>query len=154
MAKHENGVTLCDSCEEKLQTAHSYLKSWFRGLRQKFLDVHVCVAFRNKEDQNEAFAEGKSMLKFPFSPHNHMENNQPCSLALDIFQLDAKGKALFDPIFYAKVNDYNLGNRFLISWGGQFIDKKGKPFHDFDHFQYNPSKSFDNQPDDDGPMVA
>jgi len=41
--------------------------------------IHVVCGFRNEEDQNKAFKEKKSKLKFPESKHNKIP-----SLAVDI----------------------------------------------------------------------
>lgn len=123
----------CPLCNEKLQTAHSDLRNWFRWVKGSFYDVHVSWAYRGKEDQEKAFTEGKSKLHFPHSPHNFEVNKKPCSLALDLFQLTPKGVAKFDPVFYYKVYQMSQGSTAVIRWGGTW-----KSLGDRDHFELMP----------------
>lgn len=59
------------TCDDRLQLIMSELI--------KELDVMIICGHRNKEDQNKAFAMGKSKLKWPHGKHNKLP-----SLAVDV----------------------------------------------------------------------
>lgn len=129
MSIHTNDST-CPSCEEKLTTAHPYLKSWFHDhVKGLYNNAHICWAFRDQASQDQAVKEGKSKLKWPHSPHNHMESGKPCSLALDLFQI-VDGVAKFSYPFYAALNKHNESLKIPIRWGATF-----KKLVDSDHFE-------------------
>ena len=125
---HQSG-DVCPGCDSKLLTAHPDLQTWFRALKPQFLDAHISWAFRDEESQNQAFSDGKSKFKWPYSDHNHMENGVPCSRALDLFELSPDYTALFPPGFYWRINEFNKQNYPGLLWGGQW-----KSFKDTDHF--------------------
>jgi hypothetical protein len=127
---NDNRDNECGLCNEKLSGAHPVLVEWFYLLKQKEPLVHISWAWRGKTAQNQMFKDGSSHAKFPMSPHNNVEENAvPCSLALDIFQLVGT-IAVFNPVFYAKVNEYNEKNGYPITWGGRF-----RTLGDANHFQ-------------------
>lgn len=121
MARH-TGDSVCPSCEEKLATAHSKLGDFFRLAKAKYPDLHVSWAYRDQASQDQAFTDGKSKLKFPDSAHNKTP-----SLAIDLFQIDEQGLAVFDGVRMAKVcEEFGQG----IKWGGQW-----RSLGDSDHFE-------------------
>lgn len=126
----------CPSCDEKLDTAHIYLKNWFLTEVKPFWpEAHVAWAFRNKEDQNFFFSQGKTMLKWPTSPHNcTLPDGTPCARALDLFEMNKMKIARFSPAFYVTLNAANESKGLEIHWGGKF-----KAFGDGDHFQLSNS---------------
>lgn len=126
---HEAGAT-CTLCASKLLTAHPYLRDWFESVKIRYPNVHISWAFRGEEDQNRMKADGKSNASFGSSPHNHMENGKPCSLALDLFLLDEDGVARFPPLFYAKLYSDCKRDMDRIRWGGTF-----KKLLDQNHFE-------------------
>jgi hypothetical protein len=129
---HHTHDPVCPLCEDKLFTAHDYLKGWFRSLKSRYPNVHVSWAYRGQADQEEFFKEGKTRAHYPHSAHNKTdEAGKPCSLALDLFQIDEDGVARFSPLFYAKIADESEKDGALILWGGTF-----KNIGDRDHFQY------------------
>lgn len=75
----------------KLAECHKDLQTLFNEVI-KYYDCIVLVGFRNAKDQDDAYAEGKSQVKYPFSKHN----TQP-SLAADVapFPLDWQDKESF-----------------------------------------------------------
>lgn len=139
--RHESGPE-CPNCNEKLKQAHPDIAAWYRKVKFKYVNVHISWSFRNMADQNRAYSEGKSQLRWPKSKHNHMEQALPCALALDLFLIDEDGLARFPPLFYARLNADNQRDHEPITWGGSW-DK----FKDFDHFELKPKQ-------DDGPQVA
>lgn len=128
--KHTNETT-CVSCEQKLISVHPYLRDWFHRLKLDHLDLHISWGFRDKENQDKAFSEGKSKLKWPDSKHNKMKDGVPCSEALDLFQL-VNGQAVFDKVFYGTLATKCKKNLDDIAWGGLW-----KSLGDFDHFEYH-----------------
>lgn len=73
-----------DNSKRKLSEVHGDLQTIFNEVIKHF-DCIVCVGHRGKEDQDKAFAEKKSKLKWPNSKHN----SEP-SMAIDVmpFPLD------------------------------------------------------------------
>ncbi len=136
MGLHHNDDPTCPLCEDKLKQAHEYLRLWFIDVKKRYPTAHVCWSWRGEKDQNKAYYEGKSNLKFPNSPHNNMKNGNPCSLALDLFLLEDHA-AIFPPLFYSKLNRENAESNTPIIWGGSFKSKAGKSLGDYDHFQYD-----------------
>ena len=124
----------CELCQEKLSQANSYLQDWFKKVKESYPNCHISWSFRDQKSQDEAVATGHSHLKWPTSPHNATHGGNPCAAALDLFQLDSSGRAVFDPIFYAKLSQECLNHQDEIIWGGHF-----KSIGDFDHFQYQPA---------------
>jgi peptidoglycan LD-endopeptidase CwlK len=120
----------CDLCEWKLREAHPYLQSWFRRVKSMHPSVHISCAWRNQEDQEKAYNEGKSKAHYPNSPHNFMIGDKPCSLALDLFQIDADGMARFSWKFYELVAKESAEQDFEVVWGGTF-----KSLRDGPHYQ-------------------
>jgi peptidoglycan L-alanyl-D-glutamate endopeptidase CwlK len=70
---------------DRLDTCHPKLK----GILNKaiaFIDFTIVCGHRNELDQNQAFAENKSDLKYPDSKHNKMPSE-----AVDVAFWDGKG---------------------------------------------------------------
>lgn len=130
MSVHTPGP-LCPGCEIKLRTAHPYLSNWFRTVvKPEFQLAHISWAYRGEADQERAFTDGRSHQHFPNSPHNHMEEGIPCSLALDLFEIDEDGIADYVFTFYNNINSLNEARSLPVVWGGKF-----KSIGDGDHFQ-------------------
>ena len=132
MNRHAPGP-ICPSCEEKLLTAHSAMRDWFHGVKEKHPNVHIAWAYRGRLEQDDAFKRGATKCEFPNSPHNRTNpvTKKPESLALDLFELNSNGVAVFDKNFYARINRENDEKGLPITWGGRF-----KTLGDFDHFQF------------------
>lgn len=115
----------CPLCDEKLLKAHSYLAQWFQRVKDKYPEIHVSWAYRDKDAQEAAYSSGRSLAEFPKSPHN----KEP-SMALDLFTINSDGRARFPTILYAKIATDNEQNGEPIIWGGTF-----KNISDPDHFE-------------------
>lgn len=122
---HHTSDPVCALCEDKLALAHPDLGKWFRDLKSRHSDVHVSWSYRDELSQEQAFSDGKSKLHFPQSAHNKAP-----AMALDIFQLDDQGRAKWDPIFNAKVNEESLSLGYELKWGGAY-----RTLGDSDHFE-------------------
>jgi hypothetical protein len=136
MPKHQNG-SFCPSCEEKLLQARPYLIQWFRRQKIAFPNLHISWSYRDKNSQEQAYAQGKTHAHYPQSPHNRVnpDTNNPESDALDLFFLTDHKKADFSENEYEKIFQNCLKYEDEIIWGGKF-----KSLGDFDHFQFNPHK--------------
>lgn len=130
MDLHHSDGQSCPLCNDKLLSAHPYLKSWFGRVKAKYVNTHISWAFRNMAEQNQFYKDGRTRAQWPKSPHNHMIGDMPQALALDIFQLDEDGIARFSPAFYNRLNQENEVNLEPIFWGGKF-----KTLGDQDHFE-------------------
>jgi peptidoglycan L-alanyl-D-glutamate endopeptidase CwlK len=64
--------------QERLKECHEKLQRLMRRVDEIY-PIQVICGYRNEADQNKAFAEKKSKLKFPESKHN-----QKPSLAVDV----------------------------------------------------------------------
>lgn len=129
--RHTQGEE-CDGCNERLKDAHPLLQSFFAQLKEVYLDVHCSEAHRDEDAQNKAFEEKKSRLKWPHSKHNSLP-----SLAIDIFQINNAGAAVFDPVFYANAHKFSKEKGFNIRWGGDWNSDgiKNEKFVDAPHFE-------------------
>jgi hypothetical protein len=122
---------VCELCSLKLTQADSYLANWFNDkVKTAYPDAHVSWSFRNRAQQNDCVSDGKSKEPWPTSKHNFTINGLPHSLALDLFQIDDSGRAVWDEAFFRAVNEMNEKAGLPIVWGGTF-----KMLHDLDHFQ-------------------
>ncbi len=135
MSFHHTSDILCPLCESKILTAHPYMRGWFRGVKQKYVNVHVSWAYRDEQDQEAAFIAGKTRAHFPDSPHNRVnpEGRWPESMALDLFLISEDGVASFPRKFYEMLAKQIADDKLPIVWGGLF-----KTIEDGDHFQYVP----------------
>lgn len=129
MSLHHNSDPSCPLCEDKLTRAHSDLVRWFQSVKFMHPDVHISWSYRGEQDQEQAFLDGKSKLHYPNSAHNKTdENGNPCSRALDLFQINEDNQAIFNPGFYARLSSEEHGVSVL--WGGRW-----KTMGDYDHWQ-------------------
>lgn len=90
------------------------------------IDVLVYCTWRGEEEQNKAFAEGKSKLKYPKSKHNCVDSEgNPASRAFDC--VPTKGNLLLwsDAQKYAKMGE--IGRGLGLRWGGEFRGLVDKP---------------------------
>jgi peptidoglycan L-alanyl-D-glutamate endopeptidase CwlK len=118
---------------DKLYTCDERLIQLFKIIIQ-YYDCTILEGHRNEEDQNQAFKEGKSKLRFPDSLHNRIP-----SLAIDVAP---------HPIDWSNRNSFYHFAGFVlgvarqmglnIRWGGDWnqdnkIEKQ--QFDDLPHFE-------------------
>ncbi len=101
----------------------------------KTMDFSVLCGHRNEEDQNKAFDEHKSTLRFPESNHNKKPSD---AVDLAPYPVDWNDKRRF----------YNLASIMFIAanhigvklrWGGDWdrdASRKDQSFNDLPHFEY------------------
>ncbi len=131
MSKHTNAETPCPLCEKKLLEAHPDLQDWFRDIiKPAHPDTHISWSFRDMFNQNQAHAEGKSKLGWPLSMHNKSDDQgNPCSLALDLFQLASNGMACWPWKWFKGISETSKKANAHVDWGHDLWG------WDADHFQ-------------------
>tara|TARA_R110002126_G_scaffold4331_1_gene22894 strand:+ start:21994 stop:22404 length:411 start_codon:yes stop_codon:yes gene_type:complete len=117
---------------EKLSQAHIILQHLAnKALEISKQDLKVICGYRNEVDQNKAFAEGKSKLKWPKSLHN----SHP-SLAIDVVPLPLDWNHIaafeemvecFEEAWYLLDEDITKG--WVLRCGADFT------FNDMPHFE-------------------
>jgi hypothetical protein len=122
----------CPLCAEKLLQAHPDIVAWFKDcIKPKFPDAHISWSFRDKVNQNQCFAEGKSKLSWPMSAHNKSDDQgNPCAMALDLFQLASNNMACWPYQWFKSIIDYSNAEGHTVQWGGNW-----KSIGDGDHYQ-------------------
>lgn len=122
--KHQDGIS-CPGCDDRLTEGCDVIKSIYGAVKDKYPDMHCSWVHRNESEQDSAFARGESKLKWPHSKHNKLPSE-----AIDIFQIDQNGMAVFDPKFCNDVKKFLLSQGFDFKWGGDF-----KSLGDYGHFE-------------------
>lgn len=134
--------------QARLDTCHVDIKTIFDEVK-KYINASIFCGHRGKEDQNKAFADGLSQLKWPHSKHNKIP-----SLAVDagpyfveLSNTDWKDELAF-AVFAGHVmciarQLYKEGKiTHLLRWGGDWdMDGRSRDerFRDLPHFElYKP----------------
>lgn len=117
--------------KENLSQAHEDLQVLFNEVI-KCRDCSVICGYRGEKEQNEAFDNGKSLLKYPNSKHNKIP-----SLAVDIVPYpiawdDIKRFEEFGDFVLKKAESLKKEGRIngKIIWGGNW-----KKFKDYPHYE-------------------
>lgn len=109
----------------RLMTCHQDLIRLFMEVIKKTNCTILC-GYRGRDEQNKAFEEGKSKLKFPRSYHNRKP-----ALAVDVapYPIDWKDTKRFEEL--AKVVKQTAKDlKINIEWGGDWL-----AFKDMPHYQ-------------------
>lgn len=125
----ERSLTVLATCDERLRM--------IANETIKIMDFAVIVGHRGELEQNMAWAQGKSKLKFPDSLHNKMP-----SLAMDVapWPIDwSSGKALerfvyLQGIIRAIAERYGIPIRQGIDWDMD-NDMRDETFRDYPHVE-------------------
>lgn len=141
---HENNKPECPLCDFKLELVHSELRAWYYRKKAKYISLHVSDSWRGPREQDLYYSTGKSNARWPNSKHNHMQDNKPLSLAVDLFQLDDDGNARWSPPFMTKLAGECVNDRDPIYWGGHIKLRGGG--RDYCHFELK-VKDLDNNHD-------
>lgn len=96
MSLHHTSDPECPLCLDKISKATPVLQDWFKiHVKPNFPRAHISWSYRNETEQEQAFADHKSKLRYPYSAHNKIP-----ALALDIFEIDENGEGLWAPTFF------------------------------------------------------
>lgn len=116
--------------KERLATCHDDLQALMnRAIMNPPVDFAIICGHRGQEDQDKAFAQGYSKVKWP----NGLHNKTP-SLAVDIAPV-IEGKVIFDDVdlfdkLAAHVALCSSDLCISVEWGGSW-----KNFKDYPHWQ-------------------
>jgi len=117
--------------KQRLDTCHPLIqKVIYEAIKESPVDFLVVCGYRNQEDQDKAFAQGYSKVKFPNGKHNHNP-----SLAVDLAPV-VDGKVLWDDSkLFERIADHVLAKAVdldvNLTWGGNWTGG----FVDQPHFQ-------------------
>lgn len=129
--KHTAG-SFCPACHDKLLDAHPELQAWFLLRKAQNQELHIAWSFRNRNEQNAAYAAGETKYIWPTSKHNRTTSGGiPLSDALDLFFQDIHGVGRWPFDEFKKVSDESKADNAPILWGHDF---KTNP-EDEDHFE-------------------
>jgi peptidoglycan L-alanyl-D-glutamate endopeptidase CwlK len=135
-----------ESSKEKLNTCHRDLKTLFAHVIQDY-DCTIVCGHRGEIAQNQAYAEGKSKLKFPHSKHNSTPSLAVDAVPYEVNHVDwgklqsayfagyVKGKA--DQLFKIGVISHHI--RCGVDWDGD-NDIDDTTFWDACHFEIVPNE--------------
>ena len=119
--------------QARLATCHPDLQLLMNALI-KHIDVSIICGHRTEAEQNKAFNEGKSKLKFPQSKHNSLP-----SKAVDIacYPIDWNDRGRFYlMIGYVRRLADELGIKIRVGadWNGDY-NTDDQNFHDLPHIE-------------------
>lgn len=100
----------------------------------KHIDCFIVCAYRGQEEQDRAFAEGKSKLKFPHGNHNQYPSRAVDLIPYPVDWDDNNQMRVFAGFVLGVAAILGIG----IRWGGDWDrdwDVKDNKFNDFPHFE-------------------
>lgn len=117
----------------KLSTCHEDIKKIFKEV-VKHYDCTILCGHRNKEDQEKAYKDGNSKVRFPHGRHNKQPSN-----AVDVapYPIDWDDRDRFH-LFAGFVLGISSQLGIKVRWGGDWdMDKdlKDNEFDDLVHFE-------------------
>ena len=120
--------TFSKSSAEKLATCDKRLQRVFNRVIQ-IVDCSILCGFRNQADQDKAFADGFSKLKWPHGKHNKTPSLAVDAMRYPIDWKDEEGNRAFAQL----VKEAAAAEGVEIIWGGDW-----KSFPDPDHYEVKP----------------
>lgn len=119
--------------KKRLETCHPDLQRLMNEVIKHY-DISILCGHRGEEDQNKAFSEGNSKLKWPNSKHNSLP-----SKAVDIMPNPSDWKdnlRFYHCIGFIKgiADSMNIKIRCGIDWDGD-NDFKDQTFNDLPHVE-------------------
>jgi len=117
--------SLDDLCPEMKEKAIQFKEL----CKEAGIDALIYCTWRGKKEQDKAFAEKKSKLKFPNSKHNCVSvQGKPASKAFDAVA-QCNGIAQWNDLHaYAKMGE--IARSIGLEWGGDWVKFRDRP-----HFQ-------------------
>jgi peptidoglycan L-alanyl-D-glutamate endopeptidase CwlK len=110
---------------QRLSTCDNDLQALFYEVIKEF-DCTILCGYRNEADQNKAFKEGKSKLKFPNSKHNCSPSRAVDVAPYPIDWLNIRAFERLNTVVMRKAHEMGIN----IEWGGNW-----KKFKDYPHYQ-------------------
>ena len=130
-----SGYAYSKTSRKRLESCHQKLIKLFESLAEHY-NITIICGHRDAKEQNKAYAEGKSKLKFPMSKHNTYP-----SVAVDAI-LYNKGldwndngqNYMFVGVVRERARAMGIKIRCGADWDGDF-DTDDQTFHDIVHFE-------------------
>ena len=118
---------------QRLSSCHPDLQRLFNEVI-KYYDCTILCGYRNENEQNKAYKEGRPKVKFPNGKHNKMP-----SLAVDVAPYpidwnDLNRFYMFVGIVRGIAAQMNIQIRCGADWDGD-MTTKDQNFHDLPHFE-------------------
>ena len=122
-----------------LETCDKRLQDIFNEVI-KYVDCSVICGYRNEEDQNKAFIEKRTKLKFPNGRHNSLPSNAIDVVPYPIDWKDRERMTLFAGFVKGIAKGkFNIDLRWGGDWDSDFQVQDNK-FDDFPHFEIKKEK--------------
>ena len=127
----------------RLATCHPAIAAVMtRAIEITPFDLIIVCGWRGEAEQNQAYAEKKSKLRWPQSKHNHTVNGQPMSLAVDVAPyvggtIPWKEPVLFHlmaGVVFAAAAERGVKIRWGGNWGPSWAPSLNR-FVDLPHFE-------------------
>jgi peptidoglycan L-alanyl-D-glutamate endopeptidase CwlK len=118
---------------ENLKTCEQDLQLVFNEVI-KYVDCSVLCGHRGKEDQNKAYDEGRSKVKYPKGRHNADPSRAVDVTPYPVDWKDRERQTLFAGFVLGIANQIGI----KLRWGGdwdQDWEVKDNSFDDFPHFE-------------------
>ena len=132
-----------DRSRARLETCHPALRAVMtRALEISPFDLTIVCGWRGEAEQNKAYAEKKSKLRWPQSKHNFMKDGQPHSLAVDVAPwvggtIPWDDRVLFSVmagVVFAAAKERGVNIRWGGNWSPMWAPALNK-FPDMPHFE-------------------
>ena len=107
---------------EKLATCHEDLQKLFNEVI-KDVDCVIVCGFRNQEDQDKAFADGFSKLKWPHGKHNREPSHAVDVCPFPIEWDNVQRFEAFAEVVKCKAEELKIN----VTWGGSWKDFPDRP---------------------------
>lgn len=86
----------------------------------KYVDHSITCGYRNEEDQNKAFDEGKSQKRYPNGEHNKVPSMAMDVAPYPIVWKDSEAFTLLAGVYYGVACMLGLKVRIGADWDGDF----------------------------------
>ena len=117
----------------KLQTCDPRLQRVFYEVIKHY-DCTIIEGYRGERDQNEAFQNGNSKLRWPQSKHNQMPSLAVGVMPYPIDWKDLERLTLFAGFVLGTTKSLGITLRWGADWDSDW-DLKEEKFRDYPHFE-------------------
>lgn len=128
---------------QRLETCHPAIRAVMsRAIELTPFDFTIVAGWRGETEQNEAYENGRSKLRWPQSKHNVTVDGQPMSRAVDIApwidgRINWSDRALFAVlagVVFAAAAERNVAIRWGGNWSPKWAPAENR-FPDLPHFE-------------------
>lgn len=119
--------------KDRLATTHPDLQKLFNEIIKDY-DCTILCGFRNQADQDKAYAEGRSKLKWPNGNHNKNPSRAVDVMPYPIDWKDTDRICLFAGYVLGTAKQMGINIRWGGDWNGNH-ETKDERFIDSPHFE-------------------